>query len=53
MISSSRAREAHEHLAEATAAHAAEEQRIRAEEAGRTERAEARRDAATAQAGAG
>jgi hypothetical protein len=40
-----RAREAHEHLAEATAAHAAE--------AGRIERAEAQRDAATAQVGAG
>ncbi len=45
VISSSRAREAHEHLAEATAAHAAEAERI--------ERAEAQRDAATAQAGAG
>ena len=43
VISSSRAREAHEHLAEATAAHAAEAERI--------ERAEAQRDAATAQAG--
>ena len=59
-----RAREAHEHLAEATAAHAAEAQRgagQRAElermrqdaEAGRIDRAEAQRDAATAQAGAG
>ena len=53
MISSSRAREAHEHLAEATAAHPAEGERIRAEAAERIERAEARRDAATAQAGAG
>ena len=40
-----RAREAHEHPAETTAAHAAE--------AGLIERAEAQRDAATAQAGAG
>jgi hypothetical protein len=48
-----RTREAHEHLAEATAAHAAEAERIRAEAAGRIERAEAQPDAATAQAGAG
>ena len=59
-----RAREAHEHLAEATAAHAVEAQRgsgQRAElermrqdaEAGHIDRAEAQRDAATAQAGAG
>ena len=58
-----RAREAHEHLAEATAAHAVEAQRgsgQRAElermrqdaEAGRIDRAEAQRDAGTAQAGA-
>ena len=53
VISSSRAREAHEHLAEATAAHPAEVERIRAEAAERIERAEARRDAATAQASAG
>jgi hypothetical protein len=48
-----RTREAHEHLAEANAAHAAEAERIRAEAAGRIERAEAQPDAATAQAGAG
>ena len=45
-----RAREAHERLAEATAAHAAEIERIRADATERIEQAEAQRDAAVAEA---
>jgi len=48
-----RTREAHEHLAGVTVAHAAEAERIRADGAERNERAQAQPDAATAQAGAG
>ena len=47
-----RTREAHEHLAEANAAHAAEAERIRADAAERIMRAQAQPDTATAQAGA-